>query len=247
MRITKKGHDRIHTGEMDPATHRAIRFAEGEEFECLAENVEAYETRGFAVRVAEGSTPAASLSLRAAASLLERARDAAPPPWPEQSPAMTSGGRNECVALTPIDPEAISRLQARAIRDENTGCLVWQGSKAKGGYGQITYRRMLMRTHRLAWEAHHGPVPQGRYVCHACDNPACAAIEHLFLGTPKENYRDMRKKGRARYNAKLTQEDVSEIRARLAAGESAATIARGSSVRYDQILAIKNGRAWREI
>jgi hypothetical protein len=212
MRVTGKGDGQIHTGEVDPARMRALKFAEGEEFECLAENVETYESRGIAIRVA-----------------------AAPGLAPQPSPPPQ-----------PIDGEAIARLLSRAHRDERTGCLVWQGSKAKGGYGQITYRRMLLRTHRLAFEAHHGPVPAGHYVCHACDNPACIAIEHLFLGTPQENYRDMRRKGRARSNAKLAPEELDEIRRRLAAGESATAIAKGARVRYDQILAIKNGRAWKD-
>jgi len=145
-----------------------------------------------------------------------------------------------------IDHEAIARLAARAVRDEKTGCLVWQGSKVNGGYGQITYRRALLRTHRLAWVAQRGPVPPGQYVCHACDNPSCVAIEHLFLGTPREHYRDMRKKGRLKYNAKLAPEQVSEIKRRFATGESAVVIAKDYAVRYDQILAIKNGRAWRD-
>jgi len=214
MRVTRKGNGIIHTGEIDPSTLRPLRLADGDEFDCLAENVETYEARGLATRVQQ------PVSL------------AAPPP--AQPPI-------------PVDEEAIERLEARAIRDASTGCLLWQGSKAKGGYGQITYRRMLLRTHRLAWEAHHGPVPQGHYVCHACDNPACVAIEHLFLGTPKENYRDMQRKGRSRYNAKLTPEEVSDIRSRIQSGESATQIAKGASVRYDQILAIKNGRAWRDV
>jgi hypothetical protein len=209
MRVTRKGEGLIHTGEVDLARMRALKFAAGEEFECPAENVETYESRGIAIRVA------------------------AAPRIAQPAPAA-------------IDGEAIARLLSRAVRDAQTGCLVWQGSKAKGGYGQITYRRMLLRTHRLAFEAHHGPVPAGHYVCHACDNPACIAIEHLFLGTPRENYRDMRRKGRARSNAKLAPEELAEIRRRLAEGESAAAIARGARVRYDQILAIKNGRAWRE-
>jgi hypothetical protein len=194
---------------MDLVRMVSQKFAEGQEFDCLLENVETYESRGIAIRA------------------------------PTLAPVVPQHSELR-------DAEAIARLARRAVREEGTGCLVWQGSKAKGGYGQITYRRMLMRTHRLAFEAHHGPVPAGHYVCHACDNPACIAIEHLFLGTPKENYRDMRKKGRARANAKLAPDELAEIRCRLAAGESVAAIAKGASVLYDQILAIKNGRAWRE-
>jgi hypothetical protein len=145
-----------------------------------------------------------------------------------------------------VDTQAIARLMQRATRDETSGCLVWQGSKVQGGYGQVTYRRMNWRTHRLIWVAHNGAVPDGMYVCHACDNPACIAIEHLFLGTPGENYADMRNKGRSRYNAKLTLAEVAEIKKRLSAGEPAVSVARDYCVRYDQIIAIKNGQAWRE-
>jgi len=144
------------------------------------------------------------------------------------------------------DEEAIRRLAARGHYSAESGCLLWLGSKVQGGYGQITYRRMSWRTHRLAWVAHHGPVPDGMYVCHACDNPACMAIEHLFLGTPRENYFDMRSKGRHRFNAKLTEAQVVEIRRRIAGGETAVSVARDFSVRYGQIIAIKNGQAWKD-
>lgn len=56
-------------------------------------------------------------------------------------------------------------------------------------------------------------------VCHRCDTPLCINPKHLFLGTAKDNYDDMRAKGRDRSlpgeqnpNAKLTEEIVRNIR-----------------------------------
>jgi len=54
----------------------------------------------------------------------------------------------------------------------------------------------MVPTHRFAWELANGPIPEGMFVCHKCDNPPCCNVDHLFLGTPKENTTDMVNKGR---------------------------------------------------
>ena len=77
-------------------------------------------------------------------------------------------------------------------------CLVWQGAKNTRGYGFISIGARLFRVHRLIWQLSYGDVPQGLNVLHKCDNPPCIKLEHLFLGTPKDNTRDAMLKGRFR-------------------------------------------------
>lgn len=52
--------------------------------------------------------------------------------------------------------------------------------------------------HRYMYELAYGPIPDGMWVLHRCDNPKCVRPTHLFLGTIADNNQDKARKGRSR-------------------------------------------------
>lgn len=103
--------------------------------------------------------------------------------------------------------------------EKTDNCWTWKGRRntARGGYGMFDVRRVTVRAHRFAYELVNGPIPAGFEVCHRCDDPRCVRPDHLFLGTRKENAADCQSKGRTsrgegRYDAKLSDDTVREIR-----------------------------------
>lgn len=52
------------------------------------------------------------------------------------------------------------------------------------------------KAHRVVWEGIFGPIPNGLWVLHSCDNKPCINPHHLFLGTRQDNVDDMVAKGR---------------------------------------------------
>lgn len=77
------------------------------------------------------------------------------------------------------------------------GCWLWIGGKAGGGYGTLWYKGAAMKVHRIMWLEHVGTIPEGLDVLHKCDVRNCVRLDHLELGTDKENCRQMHERGRA--------------------------------------------------
>jgi len=87
-----------------------------------------------------------------------------------------------------------------------TDCWLWQGVKNNKGYGMFgvgrdarTGKHRNMLAHRFSYQMELGHIPEGKYLCHTCDNPACVNPYHLFVGDQLANMRDRLAKGRHHY------------------------------------------------
>jgi hypothetical protein len=136
--------------------------------------------------------------------------------------------------------------------DKSGDCWLWTGGTSTG-YGTLSSAPDKY-AHRLGYMLAHdmAPIPAGMCVCHQCDTPRCVNPEHLFLGDIPENQRDMSEKLRSTWGersalAKLTTEDVHEIRRLLRAGLPQTEIAKRFGVSQPSIGNINTGTTWRHL
>lgn len=145
-------------------------------------------------------------------------------------------------------------------------CWNWTGGLASTGYGSFGNGPPIPHgAHRTSWLLRYGEIPKGLWVLHKCDNRACVNPDHLFLGTNLDNIMDRNMKGRtssgprhsavmrpakgeSNAGAKLTQQEVLEIRGLCAQRRlSHETIGAMYGVRKVTVYRISSRRYWRHL
>lgn len=144
--------------------------------------------------------------------------------------------------------------------DPQTGCWWWMGYRNPKGYGRLSVGGRQVMAHRYSWESVYGPIPDGKMICHHCDNPACINPDHLFLSDAAGNAADRDKKGRfkphsrERYQAmqlkcakkkrKLTPSDIRYIRS---CDHDGVSLGRMFDVHKSMICLIRKGKSYADV
>lgn len=106
--------------------------------------------------------------------------------------------------------------------------------------------------HRLVYEECFGPIPEGMYVCHHCDNPGCVSPEHLFLGSAKDNHDDSARKNRHSHGSghgmsKLTAQDVRKLRILRNQGSGLAELSAMFGITEANVSYIARRKTWKHV
>jgi HNH endonuclease/NUMOD4 motif len=179
----------------------------------------------------------------------------------DTKPRAVIGDSNEEWLLCPgfSDYEISSKGNVRRIRSKrNIVLLVPRALHINhGGYPSFTFfvdgRSTNKQIHPLVCEAFHGPKPSPIHqAAHWDGNHANNSKDNLRWATPIENMADSLRLGRVqrgskRWNATLTEEDVKDIKRRLAAGETGLSIAKHYRIGRPTVSDIKKGKKWKHV
>lgn len=151
--------------------------------------------------------------------------------------------------------DEIERFHKKYVKDKNTGCWNWIAGTRPNARGKLYGRHHMdngkgIGAHRFSFMIHNGEIPNGKYVCHRCDNPLCVNPEHLFIGTHVDNMRDMVEKGRS-YKGSGEKKGVSKLTNYQAAEIMQATgtnrdIAKQYGVSVSVVGRIKRGETYKD-
>ena len=162
------------------------------------------------------------------------------------------------------------------VRPELGPCWIWRGLTKQGygvfSVNVLSPRGLASRpelAHRISFELAEGPPLPGLYVLHACDMPTCVNDAHLRAGTSKQNAADradrrrgwrqqlkryappaeiarIKGHGEMHFNAKLTDEQIRELRTAYAVGtERLSQLARRFGISDVHVINIVTGKSRR--
>lgn len=131
-------------------------------------------------------------------------------------------------------------------------CHEWTKHRDKNGYGKISIKNKPHSAHRVSYETYVGPIPEGLWVLHKCDNPICFNPDHLYTGDNKQNCKDRADRGRTlkgadNGNSKLSHDQVVEIKKRLYNGETPNEIFPDYPVSGKCLRNIRDNKSWTHV
>lgn len=172
--------------------------------------------------------------------------------------AESAQGANSSRLSRLLTTEVRARFETFFVKSD--GCWQWTGATAGTGYGTFHLDGKDRRAHRISYLLYIGEFDQSLKICHTCDNPGCVRPDHLFAGTSKQNSQDCAAKGRCpaqRYPglvageknpyAKLTAQNVVDMRNAADLGETTKSIALRFNLHFVHVCHILNGDAWTSV
>lgn len=141
-----------------------------------------------------------------------------------------------------------------AISDVTGECWMWTGNRPGGRYGHFSTGQKTVASHRWLYSLIHGSIPDDLVIRHKCDNEGCVNPEHLEIGTSAQNRADMFHRGRGPDRrgekhplARLTAEQVGEIRRLKSMGHTNKSLATTYGVSPGHIGRIYRRDGWTNI
>jgi len=127
---------------------------------------------------------------------------------------LRDGSSKSCGCWSKFE-NGLERALEKKTRTLKNGCIEWMGTRDRDGYARYGEKTKIVT--RLIYEKKNGKIPKNMCICHSCDNPGCVNIDHLWLGTIKENNDDKLKKGRCPHGSEhhkthLKESDIEQIR-----------------------------------
>lgn len=120
-------------------------------------------------------------------------------------------------------------------------CVPFRGRIKPNGYGMIGQQY----AHRLSYETHVGPIPEGLEIDHLCRNRACINFRHLEPVTHSENAL----RGLTGYHPKTTLRKLNDDQVRYirSSAEPAPVLGRVFGVNRETVRQVRTGQLYKEV
>lgn len=141
--------------------------------------------------------------------------------------------------------ELMGRLEGKRYIS-STGCWEWLGTKNPKGYGMISVDGYMHSVHRIMASLclNFDINDRTQHVLHTCDNPSCFNPEHLKIGTNNDNVQDRFDRHKWGAIAKLTPEQIEQIKIEVLRGRKQWEVALQFGVSSSTVSRIVNRKRW---